>query len=558
MLSRLSTTFIRVRRRTGGFKRREKRPIPTPTPTPTPAPNPTPTLPVEMVEECLAHLDNADLLLSAEVCRHFNHYCGQLHLLRGGVDRKLLDTGHLDIKVALLPALQRALFLPPLTHLSCSFSEEDPYPWQELRRIEAIVKRSPDLLELNLTFGEALQSEVQENLDGEEPGVRVKSPEGLRQFSNALYDVFCSVSTRTSGPVVCAFPDVILRIPAAAVSQEFSPGYQTQTMALQDGYPNILHHPSGNHESALYLVPMMRSVSLRPLKDLSGRTACTLLIIDRDKIRSINLGPPRHPRSQPALSGVELTAILPHITLPVVTSVSINTSTIEPTVLGEFLLRLPGLKEIMVEEHESDTLPSPPLTLITVLARLPPVLSQFFRLRRLKEIIFERHGPHSDTLPCMPLALIIPPAHLPQVEIIGSRTSFHGLMALMDGVEPSKQYTMRFEFGRRRQIALQREFLQRIAKENTANHLDIEISFLSQEFEPEDIRIVASLGCVTSVTVSCTPLQDAAVFPRWLEALPALTHVRFVSWGGHEGDEEFMRKAGDTLPHITMYHEIRR
>ncbi|KAK7052645.1 hypothetical protein R3P38DRAFT_2861492 [Favolaschia claudopus] len=108
-------------------------------------------VPMELWEQIFLHVDEEALVALATLCRAFNECCTQLLLLQVGVIRTDIAKGELaGIPARILPALRRALFLPPITHISCSFAKAD-LP-SRLGTLHALVSRSPGLKSLRINF----------------------------------------------------------------------------------------------------------------------------------------------------------------------------------------------------------------------------------------------------------------------------------------------------------------------------------------------------------------------------------------------------------------------
>ncbi|KAJ7099741.1 hypothetical protein C8R44DRAFT_747661 [Mycena epipterygia] len=265
---------------------------------------------------------------------------------------------------------------------------------------------------------------------------------------------------------------------------------------LSDIMYSFIPNPAGGPPCLVHLDSLMvaeplmkRRISVGHIKSLKYRRLSSgpIVIINLNDIGDLILGAAFAHEYSP--SGGWLTHILPHITLPFLYSLDIQTAAIDPQVLSNFLTRHPNLISVSYRPRETD---------------IP-----------------------------IPRVLINPPVSLPNLQTIGS--NMHPL-PLMDGVAPSaptqvnvRCYPQGSELGNNTGM---KSALQRIAERetDTAPKIDIWDWGLETPFDGEletEWGIVNTLENVHVVRVNAQMVSNARAILPWLALFLALTLVTF-------------------------------
>ncbi|KAJ7139111.1 hypothetical protein C8R44DRAFT_727217 [Mycena epipterygia] len=314
-------------------------------------------LPLEVWEQVLEELSDEELLIALRVCSAFNDRCVVIYLARSSISQTSLATGNLNIESTLLPVLQLSRLTPQINTLVCSFS-----PLRVLRNMTFL----RDLIIRSHTIGELQLSFEYDLLNAHTIDTAFPYPQ------HALQNEFCNVLramvAKTAGPVVIITSGGIYRIHRCDVLhwefRYFTHGSHSVREIGRMDRARFGLKPAGAkpHLSILVWRRGMRKrfhhldslygVNVRSIPGgLDGTNAFTLItfISDKHQMWSLDLGAAWFWRGQ--LRGTQLTTILPHITLPSISSLDLHED-IDPTVFGEFLLRHPKISEISYRAKE--------------------------------------------------------------------------------------------------------------------------------------------------------------------------------------------------------------
>ncbi|KAJ7744605.1 hypothetical protein B0H16DRAFT_1857359 [Mycena metata] len=208
-----------------------------------------------------------------------------------GISPQSLASGNISIDSDLLAALQWAFCIPALGCLSCNFGL--CWELQDMLCLRNIVCRSSSIRKLELTFY----------------GDVSRRPSG-KVVVNAFRDIMASMAERVKGPTVFIRP------------------LQT-TVRLHDGGSASVFPISGIRSAYISEIPSITRVS---------GVSSTLIVLNSEFIKSLVLGYSED-RRRFSIPGDELSVVLPNLTLPELTSITLNTDSIDSIVLSQFLAR---------------------------------------------------------------------------------------------------------------------------------------------------------------------------------------------------------------------------
>ncbi|KAJ7088521.1 hypothetical protein B0H15DRAFT_800974 [Mycena belliarum] len=329
-------------------------------------------LPMDICDSIFQHFDDADFLAMAAVCRAFNRNLSELRL-----PREALDTGtslrpdeSLTIPPDALPMLQRSICISPITRLSYRWTSP-VHHLRDLQVLNTIVQRFPGLVQLDLEFAENL-------LDGNpEPDVAapIAVPESRGPTVRALCSVIRSMARTRNEPVIILGLCNLFSSTAEDIAHcQLDTGllhpadvrFGSMSRVLGRAVPkdrrwHVRDH--GGERVRVTPIHWIHSVNIRCVPCLAGPfDRCTIVAIDSNSIRNIDL-PTGFSGS--SLSAGHLNAILPHLSLPCLTTARIYTSSINPAVLAGFLARHRTIQHLVVYPRDSNR------QLLSVLPLLP-------------------------------------------------------------------------------------------------------------------------------------------------------------------------------------------
>lgn len=324
-------------------------------------------LPVELWDGILHEFSDENLLRAAAVCRVFNALCISVYLARNKIPA-LTASADIQIPAHILPALQLSCTPLPKKRLVCVF-------WnfgipQHLAALRDVVRRSSTLIELTLKFDHDLFGA--HKFDYTIPGA-IRSRRGVM---HALCAVLSAMAVKAPGPVVVVSDSIFFigraedvagwrlgetvppadhRAPARAFWTRMK---RTLRAELPGPMPRTIPSPDGETTKEM-VVTNMHSATVYSHQNAGGSLdPYTLIIFNIDYLTSLYL-------SHVPLSGAQLSAILPTFEFPALIRVMIADG-IDPSVLGEFLLRHPrletfGFETVSRKEPEHSSLISPPI-----------------------------------------------------------------------------------------------------------------------------------------------------------------------------------------------------
>ncbi|KAJ7750605.1 hypothetical protein B0H16DRAFT_1842735 [Mycena metata] len=409
-------------------------------------------LPIELWE-CIFHelglLTGDTVWTLSATCRAFNQLCMSKYLTYRGVSPQSLASGNITIDSDLLAALQWAFCISALECLSCNFGLY--WEREDMLCLQNIVSRSSSIRKLELTF----YGDVSRRRSG-------------KVVVNAFRDIMASMAERVKGPTVFVrwqdiftcrpqdirgwkihkfhFAGTTLRNRVLATVR--SPRPLQATVRLHDGGSASVFPISGIRSAYISEIPSITTVPGQP----------QIL----------------HP-------GDELSVVLPHLTLPELTSITLNTDSTDSIVLSQFLARHKHIKSF-----------------------------EYYHFNR-----------GADTIITHALAL-------PHLNHIRSREPAN-LIHLLNIFKASPNLTnFGFDFDRStfEKIAAQNVLLQRLKLHIKDIHLELHLTVGDMlPLDEHECTVVRSLTGVVSVemdALSYVVIQD--MFP-WLRLLPRLEKV---------------------------------
>ncbi|KAJ7149717.1 hypothetical protein C8R46DRAFT_1309660 [Mycena filopes] len=214
------------------------------------------------------------------------------------------------------------------------------------------------------------------------------------------------------------------------------------------------------------------------------------------------------------LSGPDLNRILPHVTIPILFSLSLEAPNVDPAVLSDFITRHSSIDSMRYSPLQSGKED------VGLKIAPPPALPS----------LTEIHAVHPDAL-----------------------------VALMDNIYPTEPETVQFTFSSD-PLSSPRHLWQWLAtrrKEPVKLHICISFHFnratLDLKYDPatptsEDIDAAKSLNLVETVKLDTMSVAQATEFMEWLKVLPALKRLEVRVDKGHlDKWVTFLREAVRTL-----------
>ncbi|KAJ6522236.1 hypothetical protein DFH09DRAFT_1424094 [Mycena vulgaris] len=253
-------------------------------------------------ELILNELPDQSLLIAARVCRAFNDRCIVLYFARHEIPVQSLTGDFLKIDAHLLRALQVQRLRPRLSTLICRFWPF--YVLRDMKLLLELIKKSPGLAELRLSFSEDLLTA--HTLD-------TIFPYSQHTLVDAFCDVIRAMAAKTEAPVVLiVFGRIYYLRPAISRAGDCATS------------------PPGNISSG-------RLLGLtEPTFGGKGRAPSLSRWLRKPPPSLFCNGP---------VPGSQLTRILPLLTLPSLRTLALNAD-VDPAVLGQFLIRHPTITVI--------------------------------------------------------------------------------------------------------------------------------------------------------------------------------------------------------------------
>ncbi|KAJ7113347.1 hypothetical protein C8R43DRAFT_961581 [Mycena crocata] len=323
-------------------------------------------IPVEVWLRIFEGIDADALLRLSAVNLQLRGWCVEI-LLSGTAP--FGDLPGAKINLILLAALRRSLCNPLSHNITCRF--KGPFGTMHLRRLHDIVIQSSELQDLHFEF---------------------KRPDYKDEdFVLALNQVIYAMCATTNGNVV-AVELPLRRIRCLRmVGQGLRKTYQTEPQQSSECFEQEGVIDWSDKSTAA-------SVTLKCVES-SQSGSFTVAIQNTLQGSTIKLGDSGQ-SGRTTLSGHQLTAILPHITLAHLNALEIHTAEIDPSVLREFLSRHPTVNHISYIPTDHRALV--PRTMIPSPLSLPTVTSlranSTAALRVLVDQIYTSHLPPRETL----------------------------------------------------------------------------------------------------------------------------------------------------------------
>ncbi|KAJ7754105.1 hypothetical protein B0H16DRAFT_1886777 [Mycena metata] len=304
---------------------------------------------------------NKDLLQIATVCIAFNALCIRIFLARNCFPPEFPVS--VNIPHRCLSALHLALPPPsfPFQQITCHVPSSGLS--RNLRLIKEITTRSKDLRQLHLDFGEV-------NLVRAPAAADKSSFRSHRILLGTFCGILADMANRVSGPVIVLYRGRIFSCPPEDI-----PGWQLHIFRFSPSKrliaraPHVLKleekpRPSTSdwsrwatirsHKGEKCYVQAFTKLHTSTIQSISGPLqSFTMLTIDAASVVYLSLDSPK-------LSSQALSAAIAHVSLPSLSRIYIDTDTIDPGALGQFLINHPSLTEVFYSM--SSALVDPPIS----------------------------------------------------------------------------------------------------------------------------------------------------------------------------------------------------
>ncbi|KAJ7744589.1 hypothetical protein B0H16DRAFT_1857348 [Mycena metata] len=256
-------------------------------------------------------------------------------------------------------------------------------------------------------------------------------------------------------------------------------------------------------------ITSLLSIRIHKIPSITSRAGFSTLIVWNEKdIRSIFLGrSDKSPSYKYCIGGPDLSAVLPHLTLPALFWITLNTDDIDPVVLSEFLARQQKISDLQYEP--------------TLTRNHAPLVAAALSLPLLRTL-------HSQD-----------PANM--IRLLAAVGASPGL----------SRFKFRFDRSTPDGITDLTLLLRRLAARTTEI---LQLSLATSDERPlsdEEHAVASSLAVVRSVRMM---IPDSAAQTRdllsWLALLPQLRVVDFGSFLSHAGRKKtkFTEEAREALP----------
>ncbi|KAF8200515.1 hypothetical protein K438DRAFT_1933070 [Mycena galopus ATCC 62051] len=326
----------------------------------------------------------------------------------------------------------------------------------------------------------------------------------------ALHDVLYAVCMKIHGTVVVLHNQQLLRYSLPDVCGWRLP----QLSASPQLHPSLGLRVEGSADFS--------SVSMLKVTSPLGSST---VIVPHPPIFALNLGGYGW-GAQNALTSAEITALLPYLSFPRLQTLHIETESIDPGALGEFLLRHSEISCLSYEPSEG--IDSIPLLIDPPIAH--PGLRKLFVGTRITDFL-----PLLDRVTVSPL--------LSEFAFPYSRDSASGITAL--------KFTIRHIAERTSQLESELTIHLRIDGRNT------------RALDAGEQSLARALLNVHHIRIECRSFESAWTMFPWLALLPALRKLEFRYMKKRPGLElaaqmaQFLKDARSKLPHVAevnMWH----
>ncbi|KAF7353352.1 hypothetical protein MSAN_01523600 [Mycena sanguinolenta] len=422
-------------------------------------PKPTDYLHVELWDLVFSHLGNRSLLTVAGVCRGFNELAVALYLLRHGVSAVSIQEGKIWVPCDALLAILVSCRAPPLIHLGCIFSGSRVR--KKLLWLQNIVSTIPSLREVHMEYPPNFFASDYHFMDRKSE---------LAALRNVLY----AMCMKGHGPIVVLHEQQLFRCTAQEVSGWQPPQLSARPERVLMGIPFDSLRVEPGSSVSVWSVPVMTAPFVQ----------CTIIVPDPQittlKIGGLNWG------MQGSLTSSEINAIFPHLTLPHLETLRIETGSIDPITLGAFLLRHPNILTLVYEPDLEGT-----TTLISPAIAHPG----------LKNILVRWQA--ADLIPLLDSVAASP--SLSEITFPYSRDSAPSLVALK---------------------SILRRICARTIQSRLSFHLRID-GPNKRVLDEEEQSLARALRNVHRIEIECRSFESAGTMFPWLGLLPGLQTLEF-------------------------------
>ncbi|KAJ7099705.1 hypothetical protein C8R44DRAFT_810191 [Mycena epipterygia] len=468
-------------------------------------------------------LHRRDLLAVFTSCQHFNDLVLPIILFKSGTAPSALAVGNVDIASDVVPVLNLASRLPPITRMQCTFDiRGDSRAPRELRALKELVARMPSRVDLRLNFLGDLLSAYKSDLVPLTP---------QRTITEPFCDFLCSLPQAPDHPVVFVNTEIFTCRAADISTWQLDKYMFTNTAAAGGGLLGLLtaistlagtparHLPrtktsikqhNGLHAAVFPFI----SISSLDIQHLHGPFSSEF---SSWTLVTLNAGSPHWPNvlnlSAP-LAGGEWAAILPLLNFP----------------------NLPLIRMDPPQENASDFPNIPAEVLDAFLSRHPNITRMYYYPDPLTipDVTF----PH-DSLNLPRMRNITTTARCALHLFRHPEGAFPNLLALrITGVDEPHVIA---------------SALRLLSRHAGSNKLILEVSTGSWMAIEPDAAVVCALHRVDTVILcGYTDFVDSTAILRWVDLFPALRRV--VLQGclhhdvGQQARTDFPRRAREALP----------
>ncbi|KAJ7098461.1 hypothetical protein C8R43DRAFT_251450 [Mycena crocata] len=481
-------------------------------------------LPLEVWEVVFQHVELSahSTPAIARVCRPFNQLGIAQYLLRAGVSSKALAEGDINIASQHLPILQISCCLS-LKRLSC-----DVWLHRDFTALQKTIANFPHLRQISLAFLENVLAR-EPTTDGARPLRSATRQSRLR----ALCDIIQTISSRIGERGVLLNQEMLFRflpddIPQWQLYQKDRPPLAKARNLLRRSPEMPVYavvRDSLGRPTKITLPSSLHSLSITEFPSATGsQPSSPLLILNPQFADALRLGPSGTSLALHSLTSLELTPILPHLVMPALTYLFVETKTVDPASLGKFIQHHSDLRWFLYGPPTADKHMRPPP--IPILGSYPISLPLLLSI--------------AVTDPLQLISILDTLGHSPCLYEFGFH--FH-----QDTATSTSNLT---------------SALRRIALHPRHTKLVLRLGTTSKRALADDERAVAqSLHRVVRIDVECSSVSEARALLPWLDLLPALERVEFRSargifrWSARRRDPHgetvrFLEDAMAALPRV--------
>ncbi|KAJ7493627.1 hypothetical protein FB451DRAFT_1387787 [Mycena latifolia] len=309
-------------------------------------------LPLEIWDIVFHELTDTYLLRAAAVCRAFNTLCISIYLARYNNSAESLASGKLSTSSSIIPRLQLS-YRPEITQLLCHFWSIGVYEY--LMSLRDLIKRSNSLREIILTFSVDVFNAYH---------FAQRTPYSQSDILRSFCTMLSTMAAKAPGPVFVAFPDGLFTCRAKDIASwrldlfQFNSGMKPHVLiermrlafrSMWPAYPWTppaypwttvrLHNGKTSSQRPLTKIYTVNVLSVQHDNGPGPFPSYSIVIFNISYITSISL------YRRDDIPPEQWTAILPNLTLPALQTLIVATDGIEPTILGEFLVRHEKLRK---------------------------------------------------------------------------------------------------------------------------------------------------------------------------------------------------------------------